>query len=365
MINVIRKIFQISNIKSFYARYESRIGGITLLVGFIVDNITVSSVGLSTQTYIFGAYIALAGVAILGLHFIESRDNKRPKLHFWFFLLFQFAIGSLFSMFFAFYSRSSSFANSWPFLLILFLMMIGSEIWKKHYLRLSLQVSLYFISVFSFSIYIVPIIFHKMSLLTFIIGGILSLFIISVFVKLLKYISKKRFKEWQTRIILGVGAIYLILNFLYFTGAIPPVPLFMRKSGVYHSLQWDGVSSYIVYGEDKSWINAFNPFPTFHKGAGDPIYAVTSVFAPTELKATIIHDWQRYDSENYKWVSVTKVRVPIIGGREAGYRTYSMKQNVTPGKWRVDIKTDTGQIIGRIRFRLMDSVIPNLKQDKY
>ena len=80
---------------------------------------------------------------------------------------------------------------------------------------------------------------------------------------------------------------------------------------------------------------------------------IAAVYAPTALATTIIHDWQYFDPLTNSWQSTARIRVPIVGGREDGYRTYSMKQSVQPGKWRVDVKTSLGQIIGRVRFEVV------------
>jgi hypothetical protein len=42
----------------------------------------------------------------------------------------------------------------------------------------------------------------------------------------------------------------------------------------------------------------------------------------------------------------------LSGGREEGYRGYSIKSDPEPGKWRVQVKTLTGQVIGELRFKI-------------
>ena len=42
--------------------------------------------------------------------------------------------------------------------------------------------------------------------------------------------------------------------------------------------------------------------------------------------------------------------MPVIGGREEGYRAVTRKDNFRPGDWRVQVETMDNQEIGRIGF---------------
>ncbi|MES2059796.1 MAG: DUF2914 domain-containing protein [Patescibacteria group bacterium] len=356
-----------SYIKSFYSKYEGRIGAATILLGFIFDNLTLRGATITTQTTVFTIYLILSCVAILTLNIIESRaaPNTDTKLHFWAFILLQFSIGSLFSMFFVFYSRGFSIAATWPFLLLLLANMIGSELYKKKYSRLSVQISLLFVSIFSFCIYFLPVAVHRISGWIFAASGILSFVLVYLFVKLLARVAKKRVEEDKRGIIIGVGAVYAIINIFYIFNVIPPVPLVLKDGGIYHSIVWQA-DRYLAEGEEKSFSNFFTFYPLYHHTSGEPVYAVAAVYAPAALETTIVHDWQYFDKAKSKWQSVTIVPVAIVGGREGGYRSYSVKQNVVPGLWRVDIKTSSGKIIGRIKFEIVeDGTAPNLVEDIY
>jgi len=44
---------------------------------------------------------------------------------------------------------------------------------------------------------------------------------------------------------------------------------------------------------------------------------------------------------------------PVRGGRKEGFRTYSRKADLRPpyeGRYRVDVVTAAGQLVGRLRF---------------
>ena len=88
---------------------------------------------------------------------------------------------------------------------------------------------------------------------------------------------------------------------------------------------------------------------------GDRVYCFTSIFAPAELKKKIYHHWQRFDMKKNEWVEVDKIGFNITGGRGQGWRGYTYKQFASPGRWRVDIRTDGGQMLGQIAMRIVES----------
>ena len=81
------------------------------------------------------------------------------------------------------------------------------------------------------------------------------------------------------------------------------------------------------------------------------LVAYTAVYAPAGLKQGIRHVWRR---EGHI-VDVVNLS-PVHGGRREGFRTFSRKTafpaEVT-GRWSVDVVTDSGQLIGRLRFRVL------------
>jgi hypothetical protein len=243
--------------------------------------------------------------------------------------------------------------------------MLGSEFAKKRYSRLSTQVALLFISIFSFCIYFLPVFVHRISGLIFIGSGLLSLILVFLFIKAVRFIAKARVDAERRRIILGVAVIYFVINIFYVFNVIPPVPLVMKDGGVYHSISWQS-GSYIVEGEERGFWDFWKSYPLYHISPGDPVYVVTAVYAPAALDTTVVHDWQFYDKAKSEWQSVTKIPVAIVGGREEGYRSYSVKQNAVPGLWRVDMETANGKIIGRIKFEIVEGgALPNLVQESY
>jgi hypothetical protein len=79
--------------------------------------------------------------------------------------------------------------------------------------------------------------------------------------------------------------------------------------------------------------------------------AYTAVYAPAGLRQPVAHVW-KHDGRVTDVVSFSAV----AGGRREGYRTWSRKTAFPPdplGRWTVDVMTTSGQLIGRLSFRVV------------
>jgi hypothetical protein len=69
------------------------------------------------------------------------------------------------------------------------------------------------------------------------------------------------------------------------------------------------------------------------------------------LHTTIYHHWEwRPLKESAEFTTTDRIPISITGGREKGYRMYTMKQRLQPGEWRVNVETENKRLIGRITF---------------
>ncbi|PSS57207.1 DUF5924 family protein [Pseudomonas sp. BBP2017] len=81
------------------------------------------------------------------------------------------------------------------------------------------------------------------------------------------------------------------------------------------------------------------------------LYAFTAIKAPRGLNERIYHVWQFNGKE------VDRIALDIHGGRKEGYRAWTHKQNFPGnpvGRWQVRVLTEDGQVIGVLRFRVID-----------
>jgi hypothetical protein len=150
-----------------------------------------------------------------------------------------------------------------------------------------------------------------------------------------------------------IVVIFSLINFLYFTNLIPPIPLSLKDGGIYHLIQRNQNGNYDIAYESHGWKDYFKLYKDFNVTPGSTVYAYSAIFSPKDLNLTIIHEWQYYNTGSKKWVTGAVVSLPVTGGRDGGFRTYSKRVNIAPGKWRVNVETLQGKTIGRLRFNIV------------
>ena len=340
----------------WYGKYERPISSVSLVGGFVFDALTLERIDRVWDNFWVLAHIVIVGLFMILVHSgerMEGDETNPEKLHFWYVNILQFFFGGLLSVFLVFYFRSSDLSVSWPFLLILALAFWANESLKKHFVRLTFQVSLFFLSLFSCAIFLVPVLAHQIGAKIFLISGLLSLLFMAVFLYLIYTVDKKVFRKSKKGMFFAIGGIYIAMNIFYFTNLIPPIPLSLKDSGIYHLVSKDSDDNYIAKYEPQGFFHFLSIYDEFHVRPGDDVYAYSAVFSPTNLNITIIHRWQYYDNGTKKWIDYSRVPLQLIGGRDEGFRTFSVKNDIFPGEWRVNVETTRGQVIGRLRFQVL------------
>lgn len=336
-----------------------------LATGFIIDSITLKRIDLPFENLILIGYFVIAGSSILILNYIATRTHKTQlavRLELWLPLVIQFAFGGLFSGFTIFYSRSGSLVASWPFILILIGLLVGNELMKRRYQQLVFQVTVFFTAIFFFTIFSIPVLVGRMGPFIFILSGLVSLVVVSGFIYCLFYVSRERAEKSKRLLAITVGSVFIFINLLYFAKLIPPIPLSLKTAGIYHTLTQLGDEFHVRY-EKQSFFRIFQVCDVVHVQQNEPLYAYSSVFAPTRIHTDIIHHWQYFDEEENRWITSSRIPFSISGGRDMGYRGYSKKSVLTEGCWRVDVETTRGQVIGRILFGVEFTLVrPELEE---
>jgi hypothetical protein len=194
-----------------------------------------------------------------------------------------------------------------------------------------------------------------MNMITFLAGSLAGL-ILPYFI--LSYLYRKNLiaskKKYQNHLGL-LGGILILMILFHQLNLIPPVPLSMKYTGIYHHISKNKTENiYLLKHEKPAWYQVFkNDDSEFHYQENDTVFCFASVFAPTHLKKKIAHEWQYYSEIKDEWVITDRTVYRLTGGRDGGYRGYTFKKNIEMGQWCVDIITDDDQILGRIKFEIV------------
>jgi hypothetical protein len=351
-----------SKIFNLIKKYERLFSALGLISGIILTPFALTRVDMPIENIWIVIHLLIAILGIIVLNYYENRvlkgksaEKHKEIVHFWFTILIQFAYGNLFTTYIVFYFRSAVLSFAWPFLLLIFVLLIGNEIWKKHYHILTLQLTTLFLAVYMFVIFGLPVLLKRIGDDVFIWSGIYSLLFIFIFSLVLIGFTKEKFAKSKKGLIFSILGTYLIMNGMYFLNIIPPIPLSLKTAGVYHEFSKNSAGNYVGYEEKVDWKNFFVEYPIFHRLNNEPVYVFGAVFSPAKLNTKIYHKWQYFDVTDKKWKDSMTLEISIVGGREGGYRIYSSKEAVFPGLWRVDVLNINKQIIGRLKFSIEDT----------
>jgi hypothetical protein len=337
-------------ISTFFQKNEKWLTPTALLGGFIIDSFTLRRADLLLENLLLAFYFIVVFTGILFFHILEHKKNKtisHNEKQSIIFLITQFAFGGLFSSLTVFYIKSASFFASWPFLLLLFGGMIATEYFKKHFTQFIVQLGTIYVLLFTYLIMITPLFVRAINTWVFLLSGILSLIVIFAYAFLFQGFVPQLFKNKEKYILIVIASIYVLMNVFYFTNTIPPIPLALKDSGVYASVEKKG-SEYIFSNFDNRFsLRDFKRAYTAPSGA--PIYFYSAVYAPIKFKEKIVHEWQKKNQKG-DWVTVSVIEFPIFGGSDAGYRGYSISSRITKGEYNVLVKTERGQVLGGENF---------------
>ncbi|MBU6388613.1 DUF2914 domain-containing protein [Patescibacteria group bacterium] len=348
-------------------KHEKHLSALAMVAGFIADNLLFIRVDLLQTQMLLAGYTAACFIAIPLLHWIESRATRAgaplPRWRIVLPFVTQFALGGFWSAFVIFYGRSAVLGASWPFLLFLFLILLGSEYFHRYHARLVFTSVLFFFALYSYAIFAVPIYTGTIGTLSFLESGAVAIGVFALFTIILRVLARERFLADVWRIRAGALAVLFLMNVFYFTNILPPLPLSSEAAGVYHTV-WRVPGAYLATSETgQSWQVRYLGFPpTLHTVPGESLSAYSSVFAPTTLATSIVHRWQWYDPVQKQWVLKATVAYPIVGGRDGGYRGYSTVLASETGQWRVNIETIDGRLIERLPFTVEQAALPPVEE---
>jgi Protein of unknown function (DUF2914) len=335
------------------------------LSGVTYDTLTLTRIDRLQDNLILMLYLAMLGALIVltGRVGIESPPDPEqlaassPFMRWvlesrpYYPMASQFLLGSLFSAYTIFYSRSATFSGTAVFFALLILLLVANEFLRDRLSNLRLLISLYAVVCFAFFTFFLPVITGYMNAVIFAIGAMLSVAVILRVAQLIYRNNPDRSRDEGIGVTVPAAALIGILVGFYFLNWIPPVPLSLKFGGMYHEVKRAGEHFELAY--EKQWYEFWKQSDTTFP-ANRPIYCFTAVFASVDLNTTIYHHWYYRPNSNRPFIHADKIPLKISGGREGGYRAYSFKQRLDPGEWRVDVEAHDGRIVGRVSVTVVE-----------
>ena len=342
---------------------------ISFFAGVTWDSFTLTRIDRLSDNLIILFYLLVLGAGIIvtyraGASGKTSSSDRRPLLHWvpidrvheylpW---AIQFLFGSLFSAYAIFYSQSASWSGTGLFFALLVALLIANEFLRDRLSNGPLLIALYTVVVFSFLTFALPVLTGVMNVWMFLLGAALTLLIVMWLVRLILQrrptAPPVRAPSWWARPdvrlgLPGVLAVATLIGF-YVMNWIPPVPLSMKFGGVYHAVTRQADTFHLSF-ERGAWYQLWKRSDDRFHGEG-PAFCFTAVFAPVDLKTTIYHRWYHRAPGSSRVTTTDRIGLAISGGRDGGYRGYTVKAKLAPGEWRVDVETDDGRVLGHIDF---------------
>ena len=339
---------------------------IFFISGFGWDSLTLGRIDYFFDRAILAAYLFGASLFIYLFNIADDGVFKKTflaRFEEYFPLAIQFFFGGLCSAFVVYFFRSVSFSKTIVFFFVLVGMLIGNEFLDKRISNKYLQFSSYFLVNFTFFTFFIPVVMKVMNTWVFLLSGLISLATtVGLIVFIYKTSPSTRKEIHEGKMLAMVVGIFLSINAFYFLNLIPPVPLALETGIVAHKVERvDG--NYEVTFEKSPWYKFWiKNRSKFVYEEGSPVYMFTSIFAPSELTKKIKHQWKWYDQKTKEWKQSDAIGYEISGGRDEGYRGFTMKERIAPGKWKVEVVTDEGLVLGIIPFEVVDDSSASLKR---
>jgi len=363
---MIQNIPQVAKARELYQKHQRWVPAGFFVLGFMFDTLMLRRID-ELMTLLQQALYILISAALIGLELVESvrEVNPPPVLRkVWRYRddLLHFMLGTLLNSYTIFYFKSASALTSFLFIAFLVALLMMNEFKKFGKSQTQVRMMLLSLSLVSYLVSLVPIIWGRIGTFPFIVAIILSTLISNGYYRVMIKNLSRQSRLIKTHLILPFAAVQILFVLLYFARVIPPVPLAVHYMGIYHNVEKEKDEYKLSYTRSK-WKFWQHGDQTFKTRAGDSVYCFAQVFSPSRFKDELQIRWL-YKGEKGNWLAADAIPLPITGGREEGFRSVSKKSNFQPGEWRVQIETLDNREIGWIGFVVENDTSTDVREFK-
>ena len=351
-------------VRAFRARHARAELALFFFASFAFDIFTLKRIDHGFTLVKQGVFLGVLGTLLLLELRWHGDTPPRPWLsRVWRFRedALHFFLGGLLSPYTLFYFKSASGLTAFLFLAGVFGLLVANELPRFRALGPVVRVGLYGFCVTSYFAYLLPVLLGYYSGTLFL-GAAGVAVGVGLGLAVGAGLGRGAWGRTLRRVALpGLGVPVLLLG-LYGLEAIPPVPLSILSSGIYHGVEVvKGAKGkdYRLLHERTGWKPWERGDQDFRARPGDRVYFFASVFAPASFRARFVGDkgtrlvirWS-HDDPKRGWTEVHAYDELYVGqgGRERGFRTFAYLTDPKPGDWRVSMETEDGRELGRLSF---------------
>lgn len=344
------------NAKKLIGKFEPQLNAIrrflpafAFFCGFTWDSVTMGRVVSFFDLLVLTSYYFGAGLILVLL----VREVK-PQWHSWFTFLVQFFFGGLFSALVVFYFKSSGSVYTFLVVVGLVALLVGNEFLAEKYLSRTLTWTLFAVCGTMYFNFLIPHIVHSVRAIWFYLSCVLSLALVYG----IRYFANAPQRQLQLlggktvqyrsdlRQLAPAGACVLFLVVLYQLQLIPPVPLVLKESYICKDFSKEAGAYQCQAEVQPFWRVLGLGQEVVHYQEGDKIYSLSAVFAPQRVTVDLEQRWWLRDGESGRWVERGIVPLPMVGGRQEGWRTYTYIQAAAQeGRWKVETALQDGAVL--------------------
>jgi hypothetical protein len=341
----------------FLRRHEKYGPVVFFIGGFIFDTLTLGRIDHLYGLVVLCLHMACLSLTLYLYNMVDDGRWKNTVLECYeeyLPLAIQFFFGGLSSAYVVYYFRSVSLSKTAFFFIILVALLFANELLKKRISNKYLQFSVYFFISLTFFTFMIPVFIRELNTDVFLYAGLLSLASTIFLILFIYWASPSTRLEIHLGKLFGIVlSIYATVNIFYFFNLIPPVPLALDNGIVAHNIAVEDHTYLVTYERDE-WFRFWRDHRLeFVYQPEEEIYVFTSIFAPTDLKKTVLHRWKWFNEATGAWEIVEDIDYDITGGRDGGYRGYTFKNNVKEGLWKVEVITNEELVLGVVDFKVV------------
>ncbi len=341
--------------RRFYDEHEAVCTTAFFVAGFLFDTLFVGRIDKLHNILHQAAYLSMCAW-LTSLEMRELYGSFRPPprlLVAWKYHAgaTHFMLGTLLNIYTLFYFKSASTLTSLLFMALMAGLLAVNELKPFEESGTTTRMTLFSLCLVSYFTYLIPTLIGSLGPWQFVLSLVGAGLVVSFVCWLLLRAMPDRLHRILRQLFIPFCLVAGAFAGLYFAKLIPPVPLSIERIGVYHDVRWEDGRLALTSTRSR-WLFWQKGDQTFDARPGDKIYCFASVFAPARFSERLQVRWE-YEDPKDGWGESDAIPLDIRGGRDGGWRGFTVKTNYRPGRWRVRVETSDGRELGRVGLRVV------------